>query len=141
MPAMPKTSQSWSARCSVMLETVPPMMAGRRMFCRTVRPSRSRKSWKMKPSCLLRTSARASSSSRASETRSFTSSDSFSVCAWALSIHFCRPTSSSSTFRLVAITVSGVFSSWLASVMNCFCFSTLFIVGSMAFLEKNQISR
>mgnify|MGYP000435289138 CR=1 FL=1 len=39
----------------------PPMMAGRRMFSRTVRPSSSRKSWNTKPSCRLRTFAKASS--------------------------------------------------------------------------------
>lgn len=80
-----------------------------------------------------------SSSSRARVTMSFTNCAMCSVCARALSIHFCRPTSISSTFRLVAMTVNGVFSSWLASVMNRFCFSALFTTGSMAFLENSQI--
>ena len=58
---MPNTSHSWSARSSTWEFTEPPMMAGRRMFSRTVRPSSSRKSWNTKPSCRLRTWARASS--------------------------------------------------------------------------------
>ena len=71
-----------------------------------------------------------SSSMRDSVTSEFTSDVSFSVWARALSIHFCRPTSISSTFRLVAMTVMGVFSSWLASVMNCFCCSALRTTGT-----------
>ena len=58
---------------------------------------------------------------RESMTSSLTSSVSFSVWFSVLSIHFCCPTSISSTFRLVAMTVMGVLSSWEASVMNCFC--------------------
>ena len=46
---------------------------------------------------------------------------------------------------LVEITVSGVFSSWLALVMNCFCCSMFRMVGSMAFrlasVTNSQASR
>ena len=82
-----------------------------------------------------------SSSMRLRVTREFTSSVSFSVWAWALSIHFCCPTSISSTFRLVAMTVMGVFSSWLASVMNCFCRWALRTTGSMARRLSSTTSR
>ena len=73
-------------------------------------------------------------------TSALTSAVSFSVCACALSIHFCLPVSISSTRRLVEMTVIGVFSSWLASVMNCFCFSALRTTGSMARRESSTTS-
>ena len=77
---------------------------------------------------------------RESVTSEFTSPVSFSVWASALSIHFCFPVSISSTRRLVAMTVMGVLSSWLASVMNCFCCSALRTTGSMARRESNSTS-
>ena len=78
-----------------------------------------------------------SSSIRDRVTRELTRSRSFSVWAWAFSIHFWRPVSISWTFRLVAMTVMGVFSSWLASVMNCRCRSTLRTTGSTALRENS----
>ena len=86
-------------------------------------------------------SGESSSSMRESVTSELTSEGSFSVCAIALSIHFCLPVSISSTLRLVAMTVMGVFSSWLASVMNCFCCSALRTTGSMARRESSTTSR
>ena len=49
--------RSFEQAKSALEATIFMMMAGSRMFCRTVRPSSRRKSWKTKPSCLLRTSA------------------------------------------------------------------------------------
>ena len=74
---------------------------------------------------------------RESVTRALTSCVSFSVWLSALSIHFCCPTSISSTFRLVAMTVMGVLSSCEASVMNCFCRSDACTTGAMARREQS----
>ena len=38
------------------------------------------------------------------------------------------------------MTVMGVFSSWLASVMNCFCCSALRTTGSMALRDSSTTS-
>ena len=86
-------------------------------------------------------SGESSSSMRESVTSELTSEVSFSVCAIALSIHFCLPVSISSTLRLVAMTVMGVFSSWLASVMNCFCCCALRTTGSIARRESSTTSK
>ena len=77
---------------------------------------------------------------RESVTSEATSSRSFSVWARALSIHFCLPVSISSRVRQVAMTVMGVFNSWLASVTNCFCRWLAFTTGSMARLENSTTS-
>ena len=63
---------------------------------------------------------------RDSVTSELTRSFSFSVWNRALSIHLFSHVSISRTFRLVAITVIGVFSSWLASVMKVFLFFVRF---------------
>ena len=81
-----------------------------------------------------------SSSMRDRVTREETRLVSFSVWPRALSIHFCFPTSISRTFRLVAMTVMGVFNSWLASVMNCFCRWALRTTGSMARRDSSTTS-
>ena len=64
-----------------------------------------------------------SSSIFVSATSCFTRALIRSPSARMSSSHSFLPTSDSTMSRLVRMSVNGVFSSWLASVMNCFCFS------------------
>ena len=62
------------------------------------------------------------------------------VCFCVDLIHGLSPVSISSSSMFVEITVSGVFSSWEALVINCFCCSMLRMVGSTAFREASITS-
>ena len=81
-----------------------------------------------------------SSSRRQSVTRLEMSLDSRPDCDWMFCTHSFSPLSIANTSALVEMAVSGVLSSWLAFVMNCFCAAKLRRYGAMARPENNTTS-
>ena len=66
--------------------------------------------------------------------------DSRPACVWMLCTHSSSSYSNANTSALVEMAVSGVFNSWLAFVMNCFCASMFLRYGVIARREKRTTS-